>query len=335
MNMDTHTDHTQRPDPEEDLLQALFRHARARQRPPPELEQATRERLHGQWRAMVGRRRRRRLVASLAVAATVAMAVVLLPAMREPGTDPAPLLAEVVRQHGTVQLADASGNLAATGRALHAGVDIRTGDGAMLGLRWSGGESLRIGEHSRVRLLDGQALELTSGMLYVAGHQAAGVDRSATLEIRTPRGVVTHIGTQYLVRILSDGLDVSVREGRIALDAGGRVSLAEQGQRVTLVRDGEIRLQDIATHGEFWAWTDELAPPFELDGLTIMEFLQQVARESGQQLAFADAHSEQIAREAHLRGRIDLPPMRALDVVLQTTDLEAVTTAGTILVRAR
>ena len=60
-----------------DALEQVFRHASARAQPPQAAEQAVRGALHSEWRAMTGRRKRRRLVFSLAAAASVVLAVAI------------------------------------------------------------------------------------------------------------------------------------------------------------------------------------------------------------------------------------------------------------------
>ena len=88
----------------EDLLEELFRHASARERPPPDDEAAIREALHAEWRVITGRRRRRRTALSLAAAASLVLAVLIGTNMqRGPQvTTPAEQLASIQKVTGKV-----------------------------------------------------------------------------------------------------------------------------------------------------------------------------------------------------------------------------------------
>jgi hypothetical protein len=65
------------------------------------------------------------------------------------------------------------------------------------------------------------------------------------------------------------------------------------------------------------------------------EFLDWVGHESGRSVEFASPAAQKLASETLLRGKVEMDPMRALAVVLQTSDLMSETSAGTIIVRLR
>ena len=134
---------------------------------------------------------------------------------------------------------------------------------------------------------------------------------------------------------MARGVSVSVREGRVAVQVEATETIAHSGQQLNVTGDGAMSTTEIQTWGELWAWTEAAAPPIELEGKTVMEFLELVARESGRELAFASASAEDIARSSTLSGSVDLPPMRALELILQTTDLVAETENGRILIQAK
>jgi len=172
--------------------------------------------------------------------------------------------------------------------------------------------------------------------------------RTPDLTIQTPAGNVRHLGTQFEARLSSQALRVSVREGRVeirrsaptlgasaqatnpAVDRDANplaqrtddVQVVEAGERLTLGPDGQRRSQFISPHDPEWNWISRVAPTFVIDRRPLKEFLAWVGRELGQEIIFADARSESLAKTVILRGSIDgLTPEQALPAVLSTTKL--------------
>ena len=77
----------------------------------------------------------------------------------------------------------------------------------------------------------------------------------------------------------------------------------------------------MATFGSDWEWAETLAPPFDIDGRTVSEFLAWFAQQTGRSVVFGSPEAERLARETRLNGSIDLEPMQKLSAVLALTDL--------------
>jgi hypothetical protein len=60
------------------------------------------------------------------------------------------------------------------------------------------------------------------------------------------------------------------------------------------------------------------------------DFLDWVSRESGRSLEYGSVAAETLARDTVMRGTVDLQPMRALELMLQTSDLVAKVHTGVI-----
>jgi len=113
-----------------------------------------------------------------------------------------------------------------------------------------------------------------------------------------------------------------VREGRIVLERAGVEREASAGDKLLAgSADVGVRRETLSTFGDEWAWTEQLAPRFDIDGHTLMEFLDWFEQQTGRQVVFADATAERIARETVLNGSIDLDPLPKLAAVLTLTDL--------------
>jgi len=142
---------------DDEALQALFRHADARQRPPAEAEVEIRSALHEHWRGRVRTGRRRRATLALGLAASLAAAVLIGQQLLQPPTlVPAVSVATLVKHTGQVRIRTGGDNKQVHGEhapgSLFAGHELQTEESSAVALSWAGGESIRLGEKSRVRL---------------------------------------------------------------------------------------------------------------------------------------------------------------------------------------
>jgi len=328
----SHKEHSDR-----DSVAELFQHASARERPPAEDELAIRQALHAEWSGMTRKRRKRKAQFSLAAAASAVLAVMVgVSLTRSPQPlEPMTQVATVEKQLGSIRvLPGVSGNAQNQGESavLMSGQQIVTGKNSGLALRWLNGESIRLNESTELRLTAAGEINLLAGQIYVDTDEA---DPTADLHIATPAGLVRHIGTRYMTAVTADGTSVSVREGQVLLDRSGVESLAARGDQLKVDTSGTLVRESIPGYGDLWQWTEELAPVFPSDGRSMADFLDWVGHESGRTVEFASPAAQKLAGETLLRGKVDMEPMRALAIVLQTSDLMSEISAGTIVVRLR
>jgi hypothetical protein len=177
---------------------------------------------------------------------------------------------------------------------------------------------------------------LTRGQLYVdAGMNRDTSNASPPIEIRTRAGVVRHIGTQYITAVNPEGITVTVREGRVNVALGQSETVAEAGEQLRVSGQGRTERLQVPVYGELWGWAESITPALELDGLSAWAFVQWAGRETGRRVVFDSDASERLARETMLRGTVDQQPLRALELILQTSDLDHTTSGGDILIRQR
>ena len=321
-----------------DLVADLFRHAAARQPPPVEAERAIRAALHDEWRALTGRRRARRALFAVAAAAVLMLGVGMV--MRQaPGPGqamPAISLASVERLQGEVPLGQADGGpgaLLQPGVRLQSGQTIATRSGSRVALLWRDGSALRVDQDTRLRLTAAGEVELEAGRVYVDTAGARLAEGSPV--ILTPAGPVRHLGTQYMAAVAAGATRVSVREGAVTVARAGGVERAAGGQQLTVEPGGAARLEEIAVHGAAWRWAEALAAPYASDGRSLADFLGWVGRETGHRVEYASADAARVAANAELRGAVGMEPMRALEAVVQTSDLLTEVDDGIIRVRLR
>lgn len=310
-------------DTDDAVLEELFRGARPRPRPPREVEETVRANLHEEWASLVARRRYRR-TATWAMAAGLALAAALglfqlavTPTVGVRDVD----VATVERRVGDELLWSPGGSAflepLAPGQVLTVGQRIATGDGSRLALAHRQGGSLRLDEHSTVTFVATDRIELTSGRLYYDSGAAAG----PALSVLTAYAEVAHRGTQFMVDVSNDTLEVSVREGRVLVENYRGSERVDAGNRLRVGMNGRGNLQPYSGHGDAWAWVADVSPPVQQDQWLVHEFLGWVGRETGRKIVYASPEVEREARQNRIVGNVELPPMQALRTLLPATGL--------------
>jgi ferric-dicitrate binding protein FerR (iron transport regulator) len=308
----------ERADPGEETMTMLLRLAGPRESPSAERAARVRAFVAARWQDAVRARRLRRGIGAtllgLAAAAGLAVAFWPRPAARPPASPV--VLAEVVRAVGSAGY-DAQGRRATlrAGALLSAATVLETERRGRAVLRLEGGASLRIDVDSGLTLLSAGVLSLERGGLYADTGPDGG-----NLEIRTPRGTVQDVGTQFEVRLGPAGLGIRVREGRVRLSAGGLEADVARGERLTLTRALALDRGTLSAHAPEWDWAVSLAPPFEIEGRRLEELLRWVAHETGRPVRLADVSAS--TGDQILHGSLEgLEPLAALDAVLPACGL--------------
>ena len=132
-------------------------------------------------------------------------------------------------------------------------------------------------------------LLLTRGAIHVDADPARP---PRPLAVDTPFGLVSHIGTQFELRLDDRSLGVRVREGEVAVESRqGRVT-AGVVDALRLTTDRPVERSRISTSGAEWAWVATLASPFVLEGATVPAFLDWASREQGWRWEYASTSTE-------------------------------------------
>lgn len=212
----------------------------------------------------------------------------------------------------------AAGSPFALGDEIYVDTVIETGEGQGLSFLLQRNESLRLDENSTLRVDASDQFTLLRGRAYADTGEF--VYRDGGLRIDTAFGAVTDIGTQFSVAVGSDQLAVAVREGRVDVRQDSQKHIAMSGERMTLSRKGNVTIEPLALTDDYWNWTTRLAPAFDLEGKSLMDFLKWASRESGRLLFFEDSELRMAAMRTDLHGSIaDFSPLEAIESVLATT----------------
>lgn len=265
-----------------------------------------------EWRKDATRRRYRRWVLPVALAASLVLALtmVLQPPPSAPGQAVIGTVAKAVA-------GSAGMSLPAPGQPVRAGDVLATGPGQGLSIVINNTESLRLGENTTLAVLANDAFRLDAGRVYADTGDYMYRDRG--LIIDTPMGSVTDVGTQFAVQFGAERLDVAVREGRVDVSRGSEEFVAVAGERLRLEQD-DATVEAIEAHGPLWDWTAALAPVFEIENKSLLDFLRWAARETGRELVFEDNELRMSAMRTDLHGSVaDFEPLEAVESVLATT----------------
>lgn len=306
----------------------LLKDAEPRARLSPETEQEMYESLHAHWRTTVSANKRSKWTISVA-ATLLAGLLAMFYALQDstPAADPSVLVARVEAQFG-VDAGSALAELLATSPGLMSDQMVRTTANTRLALDLAGGGKLRLNEHTAVRLVGRQNVELLRGSVYYDSNDKApaildGLYQKNSVVIHTPFGQVTNKGTQFLVDTNPDRLVVTVRSGLVDLAAGTRAIAIESGKQLVLGADHTQKISDVTPYGDSWSWVEQTLPEFNLNQAPLTLLLEWVEHETGREVVFSSDEAMQLAQTSVLVGKVDLLPLDALQLWIETVDLVA------------
>lgn len=269
--------------------------------------------VHRQWARDKRRPGLRRLLmpAALAAAAIMAIAVVVQPPPPVTSLVPVGTIARVV---GGVD----TGSLPEIGHPIYPGESLSTGAGQALSILLSNAESLRIDENTMLHVRAADEFQLLQGRLYA--DTGDFMYRDQGLVIETSMGSVTDVGTQFSVAIADDLIDVAVREGRVDISRATKQFVAVAGERLKIRNGDSATVESLAANDAYWGWATTLAPVFDIENKSLLDFLRWAARETGRELVFESTEIRMLAMRTDLHGSVsDIEPLDAIESVLATT----------------
>lgn len=206
----------------------------------------------------------------------------------------------------------------APGEELRGGDRVKAQGPALVALARGG--TLRISAGSELAVISPSQISLERGLIYL--DLPTGTTAGSPLRVITNAGAVEHVGTEFEVMSDDETVRVRVREGRIRLIGMNGTVVADAGTELLAAPGKTIVQRRIDTYGREWLWTAALAPDYEIEGRSLIGFLQWVSRELGRPLNFADANARQIADRTILHGSVrHQAPIDAISNVLATTSL--------------
>lgn len=298
--------------PGNDSIAELMRLAGPRPAVPPHVQKRVYDAVQAEWRSTRRQRRTLRWGVPAALAASVLLAVAL--SSREPEVRGAPI--------ATVALAESNAGASSgisTGDPVYPGDTIATGDGG-LALAVRNGLSLRFDAGTTATFDSISELTLEEGRLYADTGSSIYDTRSIT--VRTRVGSARDVGTRFAVAYTDGDMSVAVREGRVDVSHGRGTYTADAGQLLKLGSGTDVVLDQISPYDSSWNWAAALAPMFDLESHSLLDFLKWAARETGKELVFENDATRLAAMSIKPRGSTEgFTPTEAIDSVLATTRL--------------
>ncbi len=329
------------PDDPKDEIASLLRMAGQRPPVPLEVAERVREATRDHWRREArARKLKRRLWAGAGLAAAAVLAMGLgLALLRTSPVPPAGAPAarvELVAHPAWARSATPGSSPAMSGLrpgdALPSGAEIATESEGSLAILMASGHSVRLDAGTRLRIISGSMLDLQRGALYVDSGRRSDTE-GTVLGVRTPRGVVHEIGTQYEIRIREETLRIRVREGAVILESEDESHRVPAGMQVELDGKGDPVLKSIPLYGPEWGWAERIAPMIDLKGRSLRAFLEWVSRERGWALSFDHEETEDASSGILLSGSVEgLTLDEALEAVLPTCGMTFEVEGGVLTV---
>ncbi|MDE0421099.1 MAG: FecR family protein [Gammaproteobacteria bacterium] len=281
----------------------------------PEPSKAAREQaLAGvveEFEALQARRANRGGRAWMAIAAVMLAGAVSVIVLRQPAAPPMTL--ELA--HGHVRVEDLAYRATQGPMTLevHPGTPMR----ALGPTRWAapGDADVRIGGGAEFAWNAPTAIELQVGGVYVETHGGT------PFSVATPHGLVTDIGTRFLVTSDRTRMEVAVRDGRVELATALETRQSQPvtpGRAQILVAEAGVIAQatEAASH-ERWNWIHSAPKGYATRNPVTM--LREIGRDLGKEIRFADG-VEAALRVEELDGDYrDLAPWAAFRQVINVT----------------
>ncbi|HEY4366563.1 MAG TPA: FecR family protein [Steroidobacteraceae bacterium] len=329
----------QRPDksdPDEYSIEQLLQGVGKRDLPSAEIMEQVREAVHGEWLELVGQRQRRSRFVGYAAAAGVAAIALAVTVSLQFRSGAAVPVASIARLEGVLQVDPAGSDdwhALASGEHVATGDTLRTDGGTRAALDFGHGISVRLDANSLLEIASADRIVLDQGSVYIDADPHVAAQVVQTLVVGTPYGSVHHLGTQYLVSTTRNGIELSVREGRVEITRESGTQTAQAGEHLSVAGSGEITRTSISPQDASWQWATRIAPAFDIDRQPLTHFLDWVARETGKRVNYATPAAQADAAKLILRGSAgDLAPEQALAAVLATTSFTHTETAAGIVI---
>ena len=281
---------------------------------PAEIEDRVYRHVKQEWHTNQPVSRTRQWAVPLALAASILIAVSFI---IRPTLSDAPMVGTIARIGGG---ASTTTRGLATGDIVRVGDSLQTGDRDSLSIELSNGTSLRLATNTSLQMTEQRVFTLLSGKLYADSGQTE-VDGN-NLVVHTDYGVVTDVGTQFLVSVVDGSLAVAVRLGRVDVWADRETYAAAAGSSLMVRSSGRVTTGEIDATDNVWDWTLALASEFEIENRSLLDFLTWVARETGMELIFLNDVVRAAAASTVLHGSIaGLTPVEAAETILATTSV--------------
>lgn len=305
-NMTTPEETVKRDD---DTLATLMTLAGPRATVPLDIEHRVYDRVRNEWQRSTLGVRTLRWAVPFAMAASLVVAIAV--------TNNSPVVPAPVA--GSIALVSGVGTTPfIVGETVHVGDVLTTEPEQGVSVRLFDDTSLRIAAESELRVDGVDEYSLIAGQVYIDTGERIYRDRRIT--VNTENGSATDVGTQFSVSFLGAEMGVAVREGRVDVTDSQSTYSTDAGNRLSLKAGVAAVIDQVAIDDASWDWAIALAPSFEIENKSLLDFLKWASRETGKSLVFSGDDVRLAAMGIKLHGSLaNLTPIQAVESVLATT----------------
>jgi ferric-dicitrate binding protein FerR (iron transport regulator) len=313
-----------------DPIARVLKFAGSRPQPDPERTADFKRAFRAEWHRVTEPRPQRHAFGWAAVVGMGLAAALVLAWLQPRRITPQPtvmqVVGRVVRSEGIVRGLPATSTSSPSqsvtvGDEIRADTVLETAETGRVALALGVGISLRIDADSRIVLVGDRVVRVARGAVYVD----SSAEKSGPVLIQTENGDVRDIGTQFEVRAERSSFRVRVREGEVLVTRNDSEMTARAGEALHVDQQGRYVRSTVPIFGPEWAWTGAIAPQFQLEGGTVQQFLEWVAREQGWRWRFVDTDTARRAAGIVTHGSLEgYTPEEALAIVLPTCGLSFV-----------
>jgi ferric-dicitrate binding protein FerR (iron transport regulator) len=305
---------------EDALLRRLLRLAGNPAAVSDQVTLRVKENLHAHWKQELRENARKRRIwiftATIAASLLFVTALWLSVASFKPQVEPVAIVENAVGRTLIQEPGSHTRNLIFRKSIVFTNTVVETDPEARVLLRIFGGVQLRMNPSSRIHFKSDSVLVLERGVVDLNTGKT-----HRHFIVSTSFGNVTDIGTRFQVRLNDNRIEIRVHEGAVSLDQNGKLTRAiPAGNRLIASANGEVLVSkfDPFESDEF----DQMTADFNLEGRTLMEFLQWICKQNGWKLKFSDPRIEKNEGPVVLHGSITaLTPQQMLAAVLPVCGL--------------
>lgn len=318
-----------------EVVGQLLRFAGTRPEVPEDVRLRVQSAVRAQWKESIQGTgyRRKFLLAGAATAAAVVVyfGVVLFISLGLPAQSPVGVVENIssnVLQMGNKN--DRATRLLSKADVLVSGTSLESEKSGRILIHLIGGSTLRMDVQTRLRLISESSFVLEKGAVYIDSGR-----RRAHLVLATPAGVLRNQGTQFEARMREGTLRVRVRDGAVLLERDGSPRSVAAGNELSVSPKGKYTVNKVPGYGTHWEWISEIGPNFQLEGSTLITFLEWLKQETGWNYEFTDAALRKTAGGIILHGSVSgLPPEQMPTAVLPVCGLQFTIDHGVLKIQS-
>lgn len=190
--------------------------------------------------------------------------------------------------------------------------------------------NIRMKPESVVYLSSTDEVRLISGEIYLDSYEKP---KDESFRVVTNFGIAEDIGTQFSVATSAAGWQIQVREGLVQVkDDATQVQLTES-DRLNITATNRVSQSTLPAHHESWQWVENSRPVYDIEGESVDEYLQWVARETGRDLQYMSNVARESAKTTLLHGSITgMTASKSVQTVLPATNFELMPSRENVII---